>query len=304
MKPTQKTFTSRLLQPYLLILGLILGLVACNQPETESAPEPRFEAPLQNHELSDWWLADGDANSDTVVIFCQGGPSDSLQFKPGQRTYWRYLPGYARSYKIFLHQYNTFFPAIFQSEDFTVDDAERITQYSVDILAEAVRYFKGQNKEVWLIGHSYGAFLVTHYLATHPNEANKVAVLSARIDVPQETYESHLKGVNGYFEEGVTFVPDDRDLSTFSEEKRKSYHVKQLLKGSLGSIQHSTLMTDKDLTGVFYFNGDKDDRVGEMTQAEIDFLKGKGAKVFKTRYNHSDTFYGLVEAMEANEIDW
>ncbi len=284
-----------------VLLAVLLALCGCKNRSAKI----QLINPIENNELQKLWLADGDAQSDTVVIFCQGGPSNSLDFTPGERTNWRYLPGYEGYYKIFLHQYSTLYPDIFNYNNFTKNEAQKVTEYSVNMIAKTVETFKNKNKKVLLIGHSYGAFLVNHYLSIGENQADKVAVLSSRIDVPKEVYESHLNGVNGFFENGITFIKDSVNrIEKYPVSKRKSYRVKQILKGSLGSIQHSSLMANKNLENVYYFNANMDDRVGEMSVEEVEFLTSKGAKVFQTRYNHSDTFYGLVEAIEAKEINW
>ena len=50
-------------------------------------------------------------------------------------------------------------------EELSLQDLTAEVDVSVEILHRAIRHFRAEEKRVVVLGHSYGAFLVTRYLA-------------------------------------------------------------------------------------------------------------------------------------------
>ena len=56
---------------------------------------------------------------------------------------------------------------------------------SVEILHRTIEHFKAQGKRVVVVGHSYGAFLITRYLAIEgPDAADRYLIMAGRLDMP------------------------------------------------------------------------------------------------------------------------
>lgn len=300
---------------YLLICCLLIFTIACNndapQNKTNSEnPAETIESTYSFTELpsdtSELWIADGAKDSDTTIIFAQGGPRDFLNFKPGEKTSWRYLPRYDHYRKVFLHQANTYNPSMFEYEGkFTMEIAEKEIDLTSEMMYRAIKYYKDRGKTVIVIGHSYGAFIIPHCLSTRPSLADKYCILSGRIDVNENAYKAHLQGVNGSFEKDNRFVIDVKEeLTARSPAERRRYRIKQRLKGVLGKPRYSEELQDRDLSKVIYIHSTNDTRVGVLEPAEIAFLESKGAQVFDTEYEHEDTFYALVDLITEETIPW
>lgn len=281
-----------------LLISLISSCNAQQSIETKkmSSNYPETILPKDTTKL---WLAEGNPTSQIVTIFLQGGPKDELNFAARGKSIWRYLPNYENYYNIHLHQANTLNTDIFRfSDDFTMDDARKEVDNTSEILYRAIKYFKDKGKTVWVLGHSYGAFIIPHYLATRPSLADKYVIVSGRIDDPKEALTAHIAGYNGVYEDGTNFISEKgRDFSDYNEAAKKYYLGKQRLKAAIGEISYSEALKDIELSNSIYVYNDKDDRVGGLTKQELLFLETKGFQIYKTKYPHGETIYGLVDAL-------
>ena len=105
----------------------------------------------------------GDTGADTVWIFEQGGPIHILKHDPLHQ--FRHYPGHAAVQFVQVHQTLTINHDLadhFGELSFAELQAE--VDVSVEILRRTIEHFKAQGKRLVVIGHSYGAFLVTRYL--------------------------------------------------------------------------------------------------------------------------------------------
>lgn len=247
------------------------------------------------------WVSEGDSAKEIITIFLQGGPKDELSFVTRGKTSWRYLPNFNDYYRVHLHQANTLNTDIFRyTGEFTMKMARKEVDNTSEILYRAIKYFKDRNKTVYVMGHSYGAFVIPHYLATRPSLADKYVIASGRIDDPKNAVAAHEKGFNGLYQDGTIFISDEGTED--SEAATKYYKVKQLLKAAIGEISYSMALTDVDFTNSIYIYNAKDERVGGLTQPELDFLKSKGFQIYRTEHEHSDTVYGLVDAIREGKV--
>ena len=261
--------------------------------------------PLQlPNDITKLWVQEGELTKDTIAIFLQGGPHDYLKVNKNPKTHWRYLPNYKNYSKIHLHHSNTYYPEMFSSKDkFTLENARTETENSSKILYRTISHFKSQGKTVYVFGHSYGAYIIQHYLTTHESIADKYIIVSGRIIDPEIATANQKKGINGSYENGTDYKSNTTaSIQARDEIAAKKYHRKQLLKAAIGDIDYSEKLKNIDLEGVIYVYGSKDSRVGRLTQKEITFLESKGVSVFSCNYEHGDTVYGLVEALMKNKI--
>lgn len=292
------------------IIVAILILTGCKmldgnlkkeQTEVRDYKETIF--PIDTAQL---WVSDGNEESDTVLIICQGGPSKNLTFVEKGRTSYRYIPSYSNYSIAYLHQAQTWNKEIFNfKENFTIEMAEKEVENTTEMLYRAIKYFKEKRKTVIVIGTSYGAFIIPNYLSTRPSLADKYVIIAGRIDDEEQILEQHLKGFNGEFEEdGTTYVPENEnaDLSEYSEAEIKEYRVRQLLKGAIGKPRYSVELAEKDLSNVVYFYAVNDQNVGKLSNAEIEFLVSKRVKIFETNDGHSETLYRFIDRLRDNSL--
>lgn len=250
------------------------------------------------------WLAEGDSTKQIVTIFLQGGPKDDLDYETRGKSSWRYLPDYKDYYSIHLHQANTLNTSMFTYDcKFTMDMARAEVDNTSEILYRAIKYFKDKGKTVWVMGHSYGAYIIPHYLATRPSLADKYVIISGRIDDPKDVVKAHKKGFNGIYKDGVNFISEEgEDFSDYNRWAKKYYTGKQRIKAAIGEISYSKALKNVDLSNTIYIYNPKDERVGGLTVKEIDFLKSKKSQVYSSNWEHGYTIRELVDLVVAGTI--
>lgn len=286
----------------LLILTAILGGCRTDQENKVSGSiEFSYPKTILTSDTTKLWVENGNIESDTVLIICQGGPSKNLTFIENGRTSYRYIPNYSNYRIAYLHQAQTLNQEMFDYKgEFTVQMAEKEVDNTAEILYRALDYFDQIGKTTIVIGTSYGAYLIPNYLSTRPSLADKYIIIAGRLDDNEKMLEQHLRGFNGEFEEdGITYIPEEEnaDVSEYPESEIKEYRVKQLLKGAIGQPRYSQELADKDLSNVIYFYATNDQNVGRLTESEIKFLESKKAKIFETNTGHSETLYRFIDKL-------
>ena len=286
----------------LIILTAILGSCKTNERNKVSNPtEFSYSETLLPKDTTKLWVEDGNIESDTVLIVCQGGPSKSLTFIEKGKTSYRYIPNYSNYRIAHLHQAQTLNKEMFDYKgEFTLEMAEKEVDNTTEMLYRALGYFKAKGKTTIVIGTSYGAYIIPNYLSTRPSLADKYVIIAGRIDDNEQMLEQHSKGFNGEFEEdGITYIPEGEndDFSEYQESEIKEYRVRQLLKGAIGKPRYSQELADKDLSNVIYFYATNDQNVGRLTESEIKFLESKKVKIFETNTGHSETLYRFIDKL-------
>lgn len=295
----------------LFIVFIALALGACKEQKQLSSTaqttkiERAYPETILPQDTSKLWVSAGDPAKDIVLILLQGGPKDQLGFAKHGRTTWRYLPDYDQYYRVHLHQATTYNTKIFEYEkEFSLDMAKLEVDNTSEMLYRAIQYFKSRNKTVYVMGHSYGAFIIPHYLATRPSLADKYVVISGRITDNSVALAAHKKGYNGiYINDGTTFKADNLShLDDYTVDEEKYYRVKQWLKWAIGLPNYSEELVDVDLSQLTYIYYPNDERVGRLTEQEIKFLESKKASVFSTTHEHGYSIRALVDLVVAGEI--
>ncbi|RMA58017.1 hypothetical protein [Ulvibacter antarcticus] len=298
-----KSFLTIIISISLFLSASIATSQPINQTLNTNFSYPETILPSDTTKL---WLAEGDPTNQIVTIFLQGGPKDDLDFETRKKSSWRYLPEYDKYYAIHLHQSNTLNPAMFAYDcDFTMAMARKEVDNSSEILYRAIKHFKDLDKTVYVMGHSYGAFIIPHYLATRPSIADKYFIISGRIDDPKVVVKAHKKGFNGIYKNGVTFISDEgaKDYSDYNGWALKYYIAKQRIKAAIGEISYSKALKNVDLSDVTYIYNPNDDRVGGLTESELEFLNSKSVSTFSVDWEHGYTIRGLVDLVKAGKID-
>lgn len=293
-----------------LVLVLIaILLFSCGQQKQVKGDKNKivftYPETILPNDTTKLWVSGGNSRKDIVVIFLQGGPKDELNFATRGKTSWRYLPNFDDYYHIYLHQANTLNSGMFNyKEKFSIEMARKEVENTSEILYRAITYFKKRGKKVMVMGHSYGAFVIPHYLATKPSLADKYIIASGRIDDPKHVVETHLKGYNGEYVDGFTFVSDEdkKDFDKYDEADKKYYSAKQLLKAAIGEISYSKALKDVALNNSIYVYNATDRNVGGLTPAELAFLKRKGFQIYETKHEHGNTIYGVVDALMEGKV--
>ncbi|MFT5144114.1 MAG: pimeloyl-ACP methyl ester carboxylesterase [Thalassolituus oleivorans] len=304
MKPLTISSFVRMLSVLILAAGLAASSGCGTTPWRESGllSAPDYFADLIPADTTALWLSDGNAASDTVLIYSQGGPADSLGFERDGRTSLRYLPGYDRYAVAYVHQAQTLNPSMYTPrEDFPLDEASRAVRATSEILHRAIRYHKDRGKTVFVAGTSYGAFVIQHYLATNPSEADRYLILAGRIDMSRPMVDETLEGwAGGFQEDGTTYVHADR-LEAATDQENWNRLVKNRLKAAIG-LHFSEELAGVDLSNVVYYYATNDEAVGSLTRSEVEFLEAGGATVHETSDGHSQVLYRFIDAVMAGDL--
>ncbi|SIO13531.1 hypothetical protein [Algoriphagus halophilus] len=218
----------------------------------------------------------GNIQSDTVIIFSQGGPSFTLDT-------WRFakLKDIVGNYLwVNVKQGQMLNPNPFENKELTFEDLKNFERQSQKNLYEVVQFFKSQNKKVFLIGGSGGGFLISRLIATYGNIADGYVITTSRLDMNDEMWKPRLKGERTLFKsDGKTIYLGnppttvlDKNINLF-----QAAGVDRKLTKELGQT---------DLSNVIFLYGKTDNRVGALSDHEIHFLQSHGALVIASNGGH------------------
>ena len=255
-------------------------------------PEPSYQATPIPDAVTELFELSGNADSDTVWVFEQGGPLHF--FDPYTSVYFSKYRSYADVQFAHVHQTLTLNHDLApRHAEFSLAELQAEVDVSVEILHRTIEHFRDQGKRVVVIGHSYGAFLTARYLAQHgPDAADRYLIMAGRLDMPEEVVNGFLTGTPYLFPDGVTPTavpslapPTDREL------------MERRIAGATGHDRYTERLADTDLQRVIYVYGTLDDAVGRLTDDEVGFLKSRGATVIPIEGGHTSMFED-VEAVQ------
>ncbi len=227
----------------------------------------------------------GNLDSHIVILNIQGGPFLLLNSLDTR------IPDAQAKEALFVNvqQVQTLNPEKFNKE-ITFDEAKKYDLESVEYINKVAKYFKNQGKKVYIMGMSYGAFATEQFIVTYGVDAvDGYLIAVGRLDIEKATWETFAKGnyVNYvYNKDGVMSTkPLDQKLTIPMQNMSK-------LAAGLGYHRYTTELKDMDLSNIIYVYGGRDNEVGRLTKAEVDFLKKRGAKVVEAKgKNHVETMY-------------
>ena len=245
---------------------------------TKDTTEEEFAETLQN--VSSLYLSQGNVNGDTVLMYVQGGPVAELGTEDLDA-----FPVGDHYHKVYVHQAQTLNPSLI-GPDTSFETAVTEDRRSIAILNKVIDHFKDQGKAVYVIGHSFGAFLTPFYIYKYGNKADKMFIMAGRLDMPDVVWQGFRDGQNYNFPDGITPTPtDDTEGGTFEQIGANR------LAAGVGQNRYTQMLADKDLSKVIYMYGTKDIPVGSLTDEEDSFLRGKGAQVIRIEDGHHGVMF-------------
>ena len=234
--------------------------------------------------VEDTYVGIGASDATTVVVLAQGGPLPSLA--PTHEVTSRLGPlDLEQVFLVNVHQAQTIDPGAFAVLDLTFEEAVIASSRSVAMLAAVVEHFQDQGKTVYVVGISFGAFVVQELLATQGNVAEGYLIVTGRIDMPDGIWTEFAEGRNAGFVGGVEIVkyPDragqDRAAAAFHRNSAR-------LAAGLGHYRYSERLAHVDMTNVVYVFAALDEQVGRLTEPELAFLAQRGADVIEHGGGH------------------
>ena len=169
----------------------------------------------------------------------------------------------------------------YRNKQLSFDETKEYVTKSTEILSEIVKYFKSQNKKVYLVGASGGGFQITDMIATYGNIADGYIIMVARLDMNDEMWKPRARGEQWHFnKDGKTTYQADSPITILA----KNINLLQ----AAGSYKRYTKdLEEVDLSNVIYLYGKTDDKVGALLNHEIEFLKSNGALVIDSNGGHT-----------------
>ncbi len=255
------------------------------------APEPEITYPGIPDRLKAAGYSFGNPAANTVILNTQGGPATALYTDEFQQIFREY--GGVDPEKIFcinVQQIQILKSTFFQNKKISFDEAGKYDKENIRMLAEIVRYFKSEGKNVILVGMSYGAFMVEDLLAEYGDIADKYLISGGRLDMPEQVWKVFADGNEVAFNKGIEIEEsikiNDKDIAASNMAK---------LAAGYGQNRYTELLKDRNLSNVVYIYSTRDEAVGRLSDEEINFLKSKHVLIIKGEKGHMETMFSLLK---------
>jgi len=279
-----------LLKKYFLIILLSPLFFGCSQ-EAEKSPSIKIPPSVaKNFEYK------GKLDSNVVLIFNQGGPTFELNTEqfPYEPLLGAPIDDLKNALVVYMHQYQTKHQDVFVSRDITFNEAKEYDEQTTKMLAETVDYFHKTGKKVYLIGFSFGTFVVQNYLAQYDTSKISGVILGVgRLNMPEEFWQAFSQGKELFYKNGIEIIQDQEKESHSSDPYSQKNSL--ILAGALGAKNYLELLKTVDLPKTIYIYGENDSYVGRLTSNEVDFLKSKGVAVAKSEGGHEEAINQFIQ---------
>ncbi|MGI9550676.1 MAG: hypothetical protein ACR2MT_05710 [Aurantibacter sp.] len=253
-------------------------LVACSKDSNDTAPDPTFDfSPIE--EIANFR---GDLTSEIAVVYAQGGPEVFLD--PNEINGVVTITNTEDLLTVNVHQAQTLDPDIIAQGDIDFDEAIALDQISVENLEDVIAYLHQSGKKVYLIGVSFGGFLVQKYLADYGTDSVvSILIVASRLNIQEGFWKGFSTGQTGRFE------ADGVDWSLTDQNDPLDRNISRLAAG-VGKNRYIDLFSN--LTGLeklTFVYSTKDDRIGTLDNDEKTFLASKSVNLIPIEASHSET---------------
>ena len=246
------------------------------------------------------FIAEGEMDKDTAWVFVQGGPMPDISaYNPRPLTL---LPNHESLLKIDVLQSQMINRSIL-SADIPLTNEQNLFEHnlSAEMLYRTVKYLKDRGKTVFVIGHSYGAYISYDYLYSKRDLSDQLIIMASDLDEDIRNYEMNEDGSRKFirYRDGVT--PYETTFwGGFTMERvlkpklNKIFTNTGSLVASHGKRRFTELLKGKDLSNVIFYHAKFDEANGRTTKSEIDFWHAHGAQTIES--------YGDHHSMLSNDV--
>ncbi len=268
----------------LLALLTITALLAaaCSDAATNYTPDPMIP-----DSLAQTFEAIGNPNASTVIVFAQGGPMPELDMGEAEGIFSDIDPD--STYLVVPHQVQTQNPGLFTDAEINFDQAKGFDADTTASLANVVAYYAESDKKVYVVGTSFGAFVVQDLLASQGNVADGYFIQVGRLDMPEEVWVPFSEGRFVGFTDGVNIESFDADGAGMGGDGDFTDANMARLAAGFGYKRFTEVLSGTDLSNVVYAYGLQDEQVGRLNDAELAFLTSKDVRVLQTEQDHGGT---------------
>jgi hypothetical protein len=217
----------------------------------------------------------GNPTAETVIVNTQGGPVSELfedEFVSVIRN-----SGMENQLYVNVHQEQTKLPENFRDQEISFRQAVDFDRKSVARLQKVIEYFKSQGKKVYVLGISFGAFMTQELLAEYGSDlADAYYIMVGRLNIDSKMWKAFSEGKNGMF---LHRAKGEYKIRIKNQKNILDRNMSKLAAG-LGHYRYIKKLDHiRDLSKVCYVYGLKDEQVGRLTEAEVEFLEERRAKV-------------------------
>ncbi len=268
----------------LLTITALLAAACGNNSDASTNYDPD---PMIPDSLAQTFEAIGNPNASSVIVVAQGGPMPELLLDEAEEIFSDV--DLDNTYLVLPHQAQTRDPSSFTDAEITFDQAKKYDTDTTTTLANVVAHYAESDKKVYVVGISFGAFVVQDLLSNQGNVADGYLIQVGRLDMPEAVWVPFSEGHFVGFTDGVTVESFDADGAGMGGDGDFTDANMARLAAGLGHKRYTELLAETDLSNVVYAYGLQDEQVGRLTDAELSFLADKGVKVLQTEEDHGGT---------------
>lgn len=237
--------------------------------------------------IQDYIVTNTNPNADTIILGLHGGPTDMLY--PGDFSYFNSISTFS-VVEMMQHQHNN--PSIIANSNLTLEDAITHNDTTVAMIKKVVDHFNGLNKTVVLMGHSFGAFLLTEYLDDYGiNDLHRIIPMAGRLNMDQVVVNSFESGYFASFLNGQDIV-----IETIQAPSADWAAMK--LQAGLGYNRHIDSLASLDLSKLMYVYGTHDEAVGRLSIEETTMLGNANATLLAVQNGDHDSPFFLPQMIQ------
>jgi len=268
----------------MVVICLSIFISSCSKDDDQISHPPPMPIKEISQEIKDLIYFRGEEDASIVVINAQGGPDISLSMEEVDFIF--ESVDTTDLLAVNVHQAQTLNPSIVEGDDITFGQAVNYNAESIETLHQVVKYFKDQDRKVYILGVSFGAFVVQELIAEKGIDvADKYLIMIGRLDMNDIMWLGLAEGRFGYFENGITPIVDQDPVMDVSDRNIGR------IAAALGINRYTQKLNSiEDLSNLTYVYGATDELVGSLTAEEIEFLESKNANIIAGSGGHDDTF--------------
>lgn len=244
------------------------------------------DASPQGDAIDDAFEGFGNPEASTVIVVAQGGPVTDLEVDEAKSHFSEFASD--DTYIVVPHQAQTLDPERFASEEISFDEAKQLDAESTANIASVVDHYLGDARQVYVVGTSFGAFVVQDLLVSQGNVADGYFIQVGRLDMPAEVWEPFSEGRFVGFSDGVDVVDFGDDGGIGGDGTFTDSNMAKLAAG-LGHKRYTELLADTNLSNVVYAYGQVDEQVGRLSPDELAFLEAKDVDLIRSAGGHGET---------------
>ncbi len=270
------------------VLIFIISLMNSCKKDDDVVIKEEFKPTVLSSDVTQLFELRGNPTSSIVWIYVQGGPvvQRDLLFEEKNSDGTDMFPYITDDLRVYPFQVQHLNEQIKTFNEFTLEQAKIESAKNAEIVRRVAGYFESQNKTVYIVGHSYGAFVVNEVLVKYGAVGRKMASLNGRLNMDQVVWEGFSKGEEWLFDQNG----QNPSLNSGADNSVLEKNMRKLAAG-LGFNRYTQKLAEVDLSDAIFLTADKDKFVGDFTQETLDFLAPKAESlIILQNSEHSEIF--------------